>query len=114
MAVKKTGLGRGLDALFSTPVIEEEVKNKEIAQLVKINEIEPNKEQARKNFDEEALEELSNSIKEYGVIQPIVVAKKENYFEIIAGERRWRASKKAGLKEIPVIIKDDNEKRKSL
>ena len=111
MAVKKTGLGRGLDALFSTPVIEEEVKNKEIAQLVKINEIEPNKEQARKNFDEEALEELSNSIKEYGVIQPIVVAKKENYFEIIAGERRWRASKKAGLKEIPVIIKDDNEKR---
>lgn len=111
MAVKKTGLGRGLDALFSTPVMEEEVQNKEIAQFVKINEIEPNKEQARKNFDEEALEELSNSIKEYGVIQPIVVARKENYFEIIAGERRWRASKKAGLKEIPVIIKDDNEKR---
>jgi ParB family chromosome partitioning protein len=111
MAVKKTGLGRGLDALFSTPVIEEEVKNKEIAQLVKINEIEPNKEQARKNFDEEALEELSNSIKEYGVIQPIVVTKKENFYEIIAGERRWRAAKKAGLVELPVIVMEVNEQR---
>lgn len=112
MAVKKTGLGRGLDALFSTPIIEdEENSNNEVVKILKINEIEPNKEQARKIFDEEALEELSNSIKEYGVIQPIVVAKKENYYEIIAGERRWRASKKAGLTEIPVIIKEDDERR---
>ena len=110
MATKKTGLGRGLDALFSTPIIEEDNKE-EIAQLIKINEIEPNKKQARKIFDEEALEELATSIKEYGVIQPIIVAKKDNYYEIIAGERRWRASKKAGLKEIPAIVKDDNEKR---
>ena len=110
MSAKKTGLGRGLDALFSTPVIEEDNKE-EIAQLVKINEIEPNKKQARKIFDEEALEELANSIKEYGVIQPIVVAKKDKYYEIIAGERRWRASKKAGLKEIPAIVKEDDEKR---
>ena len=111
MATKKTGLGRGLDALFSTPVIEEEENKEEIAQLIKINEIEPNKKQARKIFDEEALEELAASIKEYGVIQPIVVAKKDKFYEIIAGERRWRASKKAGLKEIPAIVKDDNEKR---
>ena len=111
MAVKKTGLGRGLDALFSTPIIEEEINKEEIAQLIKINEIEPNKKQARKIFDEEALEDLANSIKEYGVIQPIVVAKKDKYYEIIAGERRWRASKKAGLKEIPAIVKEDDEKR---
>ena len=111
MAVKKTGLGRGLDALFSTPIIEEEINKEEIAQLIKINEIEPNKKQARKIFDEEALEDLANSIKEYGVIQPIVVAKKDKYYEIIAGERRWRPSKKAGLKEIPAIVKEDDEKR---
>ena len=112
MAVKKTGLGRGLDALFSTPIIaEEENNNSEIVKIVKINEIEPNKKQARKIFNLESIEELANSIKEYGLIQPIVVAKKENYYEIIAGERRWRASKKAGLTEIPVIVKDDNERR---
>lgn len=111
---KKTGLGKGLDALFSSPIIEEKEEINETLDQVKylkINEIEPNKEQARKIFDEEAIEELSNSIKEYGVIQPIVVAKKENYYEIIAGERRWRASKKAGLETIPVIIKDDNVQR---
>ena len=111
---KKTGLGKGLDALFSSPVLEEKIENSEVVEQVKylkINEIEPNKEQARKIFDEEAIEELSNSIKEYGVIQPIVVAKKENYYEIIAGERRWRASKKAGLETIPVIVKDDNIQR---
>ena len=109
MAVKKTGLGKGLDALFASPMIEE--KTEEIVKCLNINEIEPNKEQARKIFDDEALEELSNSIKEYGVIQPIVVSKKENYYEIIAGERRWRASKRAGLTEIPAIIKDDDAKR---
>ena len=116
MAVKKTGLGKGLDALFSSPLIaevieEDEVKVEEeaIVKHLKINEIEPNKEQARKIFDEEAIEDLSNSIKEYGVIQPIIVSKKDNYYEIIAGERRWRASKKAGLEVIPAIVRDDNE-----
>lgn len=109
---KKTGLGKGLDALFSTPVIaDEEISSNEIAKMLKINEIEPNKKQARKLFDDEALEELANSIKEYGVIQPIIVSKKEKYYEIVAGERRWRASKKAGLTEIPAIVKEDDEKR---
>lgn len=108
MAIKKTGLGKGLDALFSTPVIEESEEN-EIVKKLKINEIEPNKEQARKVFDEEAIEDLATSIKEYGVIQPIIVSKKNNFYEIIAGERRWRASKKAGLTEIPAIIRDDDE-----
>ena len=111
MAAKKTGLGKGLDALFSTPIIEEEVKQEELVKHLNINEIEPNRAQARKIFDDEAIEDLSNSIKEYGVIQPIIVSKKEKYYEIIAGERRWRASKKAGLTEIPAIIRDDNEQR---
>lgn len=111
MAVKKTGLGKGLDALFSTPIMEEEPKTEELVMKLKINEIEPNKEQARKLFDEEAIEDLASSIKEYGVIQPIIVSKKENFYEIIAGERRWRASKKAGLTEIPAIVRNDDEQR---
>ena len=110
MAAKKTGLGKGLDALFSTPIIEEVEKTETISTL-KINEIEPNKGQARKKFDEESIEDLSKSIKEYGVIQPIVVTKKDNFYEIIAGERRWRAAKKAGLDEIPVIVMENNEQR---
>lgn len=110
MAVKKTGLGKGLDALFSTPIVEEN-NNEEIIKKLKINEIEPNKAQARKIFDDEAIEDLSNSIREYGVIQPIIVSKKSGYYEIIAGERRWRASKKAGLDEIPAIVRDDDEQR---
>ena len=110
MAAKKTGLGKGLDALFSTPIVEE-VKQEELVKNLNINEIEPNKAQARKIFDDEAIEDLSNSIKEYGVIQPIIVSKKENYYEIIAGERRWRASKRAGLTEIPAIIRNDDEQR---
>ena len=98
---KKTGLGKGLDALFASTV-EEEKKEEEIKAGEKINklkviEIEPNREQPRKIFDEEALEELANSIKEYGLLQPIIVTKKDGYYEIIAGERRWRACKKAGL-----------------
>ncbi len=112
MAVKKTGLGKGLDALFSSPLMEEEkVKSEELVMNLKINEIEPNKAQARKVFDEEAIEDLASSIKEYGVIQPIIVSKKNNFYEIIAGERRWRASKKAGLAEIPAIVRDDDEQR---
>jgi len=89
---KKTGLGKGLDALFASTV-EEEKKEEEIKAGEKINklkviEIEPNREQPRKIFDEEALEELANSIKEYGLLQPIIVTKKDGYYEIIAGERR--------------------------
>lgn len=110
---KKTGLGKGLDALFG-PVPEEESKqeNESIIKL-KIIEIEPNREQPRKNFDKEALKELAESIKQYGLIQPIVVTKKDDYYSIIAGERRWRASKLAGLKEIPAIIREDDEKTNS-
>ena len=77
---------------------------------LKITEVEPNRDQPRKRFDQEALEELAQSIQEYGLIQPIVVTKKDGYYSIIAGERRWRASKLAGLKEIPAIIREDNEK----
>ena len=111
MAIKKTGLGKGLDALFSTPLVSEENEEGKIVKQIKLNEIEPNKAQARKKFDEESIEDLANSIKEYGVIQPIIVSKKDNYYEIVAGERRWRASKKAGLDTIPAIIRDDNEQK---
>ena len=111
---KMTGLGKGLDALFSSsPVIEEE-KNEntnEIVKNIKIIDIEPNKEQARKIFDEESIDELANSIKEYGLIQPIIVTQKGKYYEIVAGERRWRASKRAGLTEIPAIVREDDERR---
>ena len=98
---KKTGLGKGLDALFASTV-EEEMKEEEIQvgekiHKLKLIEIEPNRNQPRKQFDEEALEELANSIKEYGLLQPIIVTKKDDYYEIVAGERRWRACKKACL-----------------
>ena len=115
---KKTGLGKGLDALFSTPInnTEDNVNEKKsekkddniVIKEIKLNEIEPNRNQARKVFEEEALDELAESIKEYGVIQPIIVTKKDGYYEIVAGERRWRASKKAGMKTIPAIVRDDN------
>ena len=107
----KTGLGKGLDALFGDSYKQEveETEDKEVVQKIKIIEIEPNREQPRKNFDEESLEELANSIKEYGVIQPIIVTKKGNYYEIIAGERRWRAAKKAGLTEMPCLVREDKE-----
>ena len=80
---------------------------------LKLSKIEPNKEQSRKTFDETALEELAQSIKQYGVIQPVVVCRKDDYYEIIAGERRWRAAKKAGLSEIPVVIRDYEEKERA-
>ncbi|MCI8353350.1 MAG: ParB/RepB/Spo0J family partition protein [Clostridia bacterium] len=107
---KKTGLGKGLDALFANN-IDEEIRDNEVIEKLKITEVEPNRNQPRKNFDEEALEELAESIKRYGVIQPIIVVKKEDYYEIVAGERRWRASKKAGLKEIPAIIREGDERK---
>ena len=110
--VKKTGLGKGLDALFSMPVAEEEKKQEnDMLKNLKIVDIEPNREQPRKKFDEESIAELSESIKMYGVIQPIVVTQKEGYYAIIAGERRWRAAKKAGLTDIPAIIRGDDEKK---
>ncbi len=107
---KKTGLGKGLDALFANN-IDEEIQDKEVIEKLKITEVEPNRNQPRKNFDEEALDELAESIKRYGVIQPIIVVKKEDYYEIVAGERRWRASKKAGLKEIPAIVRVSDERK---
>ncbi len=107
---KMTGLGKGLDALFGPTPEEEKMQENDILKNLKINEVEPNREQPRKKFDQESLEELAQSIKEYGLIQPIIVTKKENYYSIVAGERRWRASKIAGLKEIPAIIREDNER----
>ncbi len=109
---KKTGLGKGLDALFSTSILEEEkVQDNDVLKNLKITEVEPNRDQPRKKFDQESLEELAESIKMYGVIQPIVVTKREGYYSIIAGERRWRASKIAGLTEIPAIIREDDERK---
>ena len=110
--VKKTGLGKGLDALFSMPVQEEEnLQTNDSLQNLKLVDIEPNREQPRKFFDEESISDLAESIKMYGVIQPIFVTKKEGYYAIIAGERRWRAAKKAGLVDIPAIIRNDDDKK---
>lgn len=109
---KKTGLGKGLDALFANNIdVEETLKENEVIEKLKITQVEPNRNQPRKHFDEEALEELAESIKRYGVIQPIIVVKKGDYYEIVAGERRWRASKKAGLTEIPAIVREGNERK---
>ena len=107
---KMTGLGKGLDALFGPAPEEEQMQENDVLKNLKITEIEPNKGQARKKFDQESLEELADSIKEYGLIQPIVVTKKDGYYSIVAGERRWRASKIAGLTEVPAIIREDNDK----
>ena len=115
MAGKKMGLGKGLDSMIPPKVTsrasKDSLKNEsQISKtgetILKINEVEPNKKQPRKFFNEEALQELSESIKQHGIVQPLVVAKKDDYYEIIAGERRWRAAKLAGLKEVPVVIKD--------
>lgn len=113
MAVSKKGLGKGLDSMIPDRI--EKTKTDEVITdkldvsretLIPINEIEPNKKQPRKHFDEDSLQELADSIKQHGVIQPLIVQKKDKYFEIIAGERRWRAAKLAGLKMVPVIIKN--------
>ena len=108
---KKTGLGRGLDALFGEVSAEEEIQENDVLRNLKVTEVEPNRDQPRKQFDEEALEGLAESIKTYGVIQPIVVSKRDGYYAIVAGERRWRASKIAGLTEIPAIIREDDERK---
>ena len=110
----KRGLGKGLDSLIPNSVdTKEVVQNTETAEkpdrFVDINKLEPNREQPRKNFDQEALAELADSIKKFGLIQPILVQDRDSYYEIVAGERRWRASKLAGLKEVPVIIRKFTE-----
>ena len=123
MAVKRGGLGKGLDSLIpdngkvpesgrKTKVVEkviEKIVEKPSEVKLKINQIEPNREQPRKKFDEQALEELADSIRQFGILQPLIVQEKEKYYEIIAGERRWRAAKLVGLKEIPVVIRKMSE-----
>jgi ParB family chromosome partitioning protein len=113
VAGTKKGLGKGLDAMIAPPKKSKEstASNETKANgngetILKINQVEPNKNQPRKNFNEDSLLELSESIKLHGIVQPLVVAKQKDYYEIIAGERRWRAAKMAGLKEVPVVIKD--------
>ena len=118
MAVKRNGLGKGLDSLIpnkaeKTVKVEkkpeekkEERKSESGEILVKINQVEPNREQPRKEFDEDSLMELADSIKQFGILQPLLVQKKKDYYEIIAGERRWRAAKIAGIKEVPIIVKE--------
>ena len=114
------GLGKGLDSLIPKAIgdtsdkkdtisVQDEKKTNDSEQVIKITMIEPNREQPRKNFDEDALQELADSIKQFGLIQPILVQDRKDHYEIIAGERRWRAAKIAGLKEVPVIIRDLTE-----
>lgn len=131
MAAKRTGLGRGLDALIPEKSTEDKPKTSKIEKgketqkikkaepasdnskkaelMVKISKVEPNLNQPRKQFDEDSLMELAESIKQYGVLQPLLVSDKKDYYEIIAGERRWRAAKIAGLKEIPVLVREFSE-----
>lgn len=113
------GLGKGLDALIPGAQIPRKTKEEAVEsaedkgqeKLVKITKVEPNREQPRKNFDEDALQELADSIKQFGLLQPILVQDRQTYYEIIAGERRWRAAKLAGLKEVPVIVKSFRSRR---
>ena len=119
MAAKRNGLGKGLDSLIPNKTSEKSEKtsakktsddskkeDKTGEVMVKINSVEPNREQPRKDFDEDSLVELADSIKQFGILQPLIVQQKKDYYEIIAGERRWRAAKMAGIKEVPVIIKN--------
>ncbi len=115
MAARKGGLGKGLDSLIPEtikPISQEKTKvvekivEKPVEQKVKISKIGPREDQPRKQFDEDSLTELAESIKQFGIIQPLVVQEKNGFYEIIAGERRWRAAKMAGLKEVPVIVKE--------
>ena len=116
---KNTGLGKGLEALFADKSIIEDIKKDnseekregEVVEKIKIIDIEPNKNQPRRKFDMESIEELAESIKIYGIIQPIIVTKKDGFYEIVAGERRWRAAKKAGLTEVPCIVREDDERK---
>jgi ParB family chromosome partitioning protein len=105
---RKPALGNGLEGMFGIEENTAEVKKEDVSRetFLRLSETEPNRTQPRRNFDEDALQELADSIKQYGVIQPIVVQKKGKRYEIIAGERRWRAARKAGLLEVPVIVKE--------
>ena len=121
----KKGLGRGLGAIFGEDVVKE--SNEELANtkkaisspreetggeiMVKVSLIEPNRDQPRKDFNEEELQELAESIKNYGVLQPLLVQKKGTSYELIAGERRWRAAKLAGLREVPVVLREYNKQQ---
>lgn len=108
----KKGLGRGLNSLFDEKasfINNSDNENNNIINI-KLNEIEPNRNQPRKDFDKDKLETLANSIKEHGVIQPIIVSQTDNYYTIVAGERRWRAAKKAGLSEIPAVVRNYTDK----
>lgn len=109
MAVKR-GLGKGIDTIIpnknaglNNTTAETKIK---VEETIDINKVEPNKDQPRKTFNEDSLIELSESIKQHGIVQPLVVAKRDDYFEIIAGERRWRAAKLAGMRKVPVVVKD--------
>ena len=106
MSMAKAKLGRGLGSLFDEPVIAE---NTDTVETLRITLVEPNKNQPRHQFDNDKIEELAESIKEHGVIQPIIVVKNDDRYKIVAGERRWRAAKKAGLKEIPAVIRNYSE-----
>lgn len=129
MPIKRNGLGKGLDSLIPDKNVKSESESKTLKDkklkdvqaekeeirepenltgelMLNINEVEPNRSQPRKEFDEDALLELADSIRQYGILQPLIVQRKKEYYEIIAGERRWRAAKLAGLKEVPVIIKE--------
>ena len=119
---KSSGLGKGLDALFAAPITldgfnDEDKKDNDVdiggetVKFIKLTKIEPNTNQARKKFNQESLKELAESIKNYGVLQPIIVEDKGDFYKIIAGERRWRASKLAGLEEIPCLIRNEDEQK---
>ena len=116
---ERNGLGKGLDSLIPNKTVKEESASQQKVSkekqeknvgsgeiLVKINEVEPNREQPRKEFDEDSLMELADSIRQFGILQPLLVQKKKDYYEIIAGERRWRAAKLAGIKDVPIIVKN--------
>ncbi len=110
MAARKTGLGKGLDSMIPPKAVSKSGKESGTSKtgetVLSINEVEPNKKQPRTSFNEDALQELCESIKKHGIVQPLVVTKRDGYYEIIAGERRWRAARMAGLKKVPVVIKD--------
>ena len=120
---RRGSLGSGLDSLIPTSTLKSttseakttkaktSVVKEKTEQTVRISSIEPNKNQPRKNFNEDSLAELADSIKQFGIIEPLVVAKRKGYYELIAGERRWRAARIAGLKEVPVVIKDFDDQQ---
>lgn len=120
MALKKRGLGKGLDSLIpegkikvsGKPGANTLIDEKDAVIEININQVEPDRDQPRKNFNEDELNDLADSIKGHGIFQPLLVQKKEDYYEIVAGERRWRAAKIAGLKEVPCIVREFSEKEK--